>query len=162
MIESLKETYGLKDNYNLMLFLKVLCSKINVMLEELNEYYDVDIFESLNTLKKNRLVNKIIEKIDNVLYDDNITKALVTKLKELLAYKDSEIYPNIFLRTSRTYIESNPNIETEMKNAIKQGIFFYYNDTMEELPYSENEMEVEDIEDVELEFKSGGKKLKKI
>ena len=76
-----------------MLFLKVLCSKINVMLEELNEYYDVDIFESLNTLKKNRLVNKIIEKIDNVLYDDNITKALVTKLKELLAYKDSEIYP---------------------------------------------------------------------
>ena len=32
---------------------------------------------------------------------------------------------------------------------------------MEELPYSENEMEVEDIEDVELEFKSGGKKLKK-
>ena len=155
LIKSLKIKYDLKDNYNLMLFLNELCIEINDMLKNLNTDYDETIFQSLTTLK-NPLVNEITEKIKYVLSNHEITKALETELKNLLTYKKLEREYNpytLLLRNSGSYIESDPQIDEQMKAAIKEGIFFYYNDTMEELPY--NEMEVEDIVD------AGGKKLKK-
>ena len=156
LIESLKEikeTYKFKDNYNLMLFLNKLCYKINVNLQNLNTVSDKDIFQSLNTLRKD-LVNEIIQKIENVLKNDDITIALVTKLKNLLLHIKSERYPNIFLKNSRTYIQSNPQIDINIKDAIKNGIFFYYNDTAEEPHTYVNEDEL-------MEIDGGGKKLKK-
>lgn len=153
LIESLNIKYKLKDNYNLMLFLNELCFNINVMLKDLSTGYDENIFQSLTTLKK-PLVNEIIKKIENVLYNHEITKALETKLKELLTYNKSETiyHPRIFLKKSRTYIESDPQIDKQMQDTIKDGIFFYYNDTVEE--FSDEDVVV-------VEAGAGGKKLKK-
>ena len=158
LIKSLKKKYE-SDHYNLMFFLNELSENINNNLRLLNNHPDIKLnFDSLNDLRSD-LVTELINNATHILYNNNITKAVKYKLQEYLTYyKSGElIRPNTFLRRSKSIIESNPQIDEQMKDAIiNDKIFLYIPDA--EIPVYTDEALL-DYDKKIVEY--GGKKLKK-